>query len=74
MPGKYKKHTPIVSNAQRRFFGAAISKPSIAPGLDKKEIVSHLKESKGKKLPARTTPKKVSTSEMRARKLLKGRV
>lgn len=47
-----RKHTPIVSQAQRRLFGAALSgKSYAAPGLSKQEAYRHLKEVKGRKLP-----------------------
>lgn len=47
-----RKHTPIVSQAQRRLFGAALSgKSYAAPGLSKQEAYRHLKEVKGKRLP-----------------------
>lgn len=58
MPKCGKKHTPIVSEAQRGKFGAELSrrrsgkKPQMK-GITQKELVSHLKESKGKKLPKR---------------------
>jgi hypothetical protein len=47
-----KKHTPLVSEAQRRLFGAVASgKQTEADGLSKKTAEQHLKESKGKDLP-----------------------
>jgi len=50
--GKKKRHTPIVSEAQRRLFGAVLSGTSTkATGLSKAEAKRHLKESKGKNLP-----------------------
>ena len=65
MPGKYcgkkghRKHTPITSKAQQRLFGAvAGGKKTKATGLSKKEAKRHLRESKGKKLPARKRKKK----------------
>jgi len=67
MPGKgcgksKRAHTPIVSKAQRGMFGAeyARRKAGKAPrmkGITKSELRGHLKESKGKKLPKRTTRK-----------------
>lgn len=60
MPGKgcgkggRRKHTPIVSQAQRRLFGAvAGGQATKATGLSKTEAKRHLKEAKGKKLPKR---------------------
>jgi hypothetical protein len=59
----HRKHTPIVSKAQQGKFGAeyarrrAGEKPRM-PGITKKELRAHLKESKGKDLPARTRKKK----------------
>ena len=49
-----KKHTPIVSEAQRRLFGAVASgQKTKATSLSKAEAKRHLKEVKGKELPAR---------------------
>lgn len=62
MPCKHKsgrKHTPIVSRRQQRLFGAvAGGKKTKATGLSKAEAKRHLRESKGKKLPARKRRKK----------------
>ena len=46
-----RKHTPIVSEQQRKFFGAVASGKAKAPGLSKAEAGRHLAESKGKNLP-----------------------
>lgn len=51
-----RKHTPIVSKAQRGKMGAEYrrrkeGKKAQMPGITKSELRSHLKESKGKKLP-----------------------
>lgn len=51
-------HTPIVSEKQRGMMGAELArrragKQGRMPGMSEKELVSHLKESKGKDLPAR---------------------
>jgi hypothetical protein len=54
----HKKHTPIVSEAERGKFGAELARrrrgeePQM-PGITTKELESHLRESKGKNLPAR---------------------
>jgi len=64
MPGKGcrksgRKHTPIVSKAQQRLFGAVRGgKKTKAKGLSKSEAGRHLRESKGKKLPARKRKRK----------------
>lgn len=48
----YRKHTPIVSEKQRKLFGAVAGGASTkAIGLSKAEAKRHLKEVKGKKLP-----------------------
>jgi hypothetical protein len=52
------KHTPIVSKAQQGKFGAELArrqsgKQSQMKGITIEELRSHLKESKGKHLPAR---------------------
>lgn len=61
MPGKgcrKKKHTPIVSKAQRGLFGArAGGKKTKATGLTVKEAKRHMKEVAGKKLPKRVKKK-----------------
>jgi hypothetical protein len=50
--GAYRKHTPIVSEKQRRLFGAvAGGKATKATGLSQTEAKKHLKEVKGRKLP-----------------------
>ena len=56
--GKHKKHTPIVSEAQRGLFGAELArrkkgKKGKMRGITKEELRSHLKESGGKDLPER---------------------
>ncbi len=59
-PGKgchsKRKHTPIVSKKQRGLFGAELArrragKKGRMPGITKEELRTHLRESKGKKLP-----------------------
>jgi len=50
-----KKHTPIVSKAQRGLFGAELArrragKKRRMKGITTAELESHLRESKGKKL------------------------
>ena len=56
---KRRKHTPIVSRAQQRLFGAVRGgKKTKTTGLSKAEAGRHLRESKGKKLPARKKRKK----------------
>lgn len=51
-PGCSKKHTPIVSEKQKRLFGAvAGGKSTKASGLSKTEAKRHLKEVAGRKLP-----------------------
>lgn len=56
--GKRRKHTPIVSEAQRGMMGAELGrrkdgKPALMPTMTTTELQSHLRESKGKDLPAR---------------------
>ncbi len=47
-----RKHTPIVSEKQRKLFGAVASgKSTKATGLSRAETVRHLEEAKGKDLP-----------------------
>ena len=54
--GTHKKHTPIVSEAQRGKFGAELArrragKARRMAGITTKELEGHLRESKGKSLP-----------------------
>ena len=62
MPGKHckgRKHTPIVSKAQRGLFGArAGGKKTKATGLTIKEAKRHMREVAGKKLPKRIKRRK----------------
>ena len=66
MPGKRckkRKHTPIVSKAQRGLMGAELSrrkrgKTPRMKGITKEELREHLKESKGKKLPKKARRRK----------------
>lgn len=70
MPGKgcgkggHKKHTPIVSEKQRRFFGAEYGRAKRGEArkteMPKKELRSHLKEAAGKDLPERRRKRKHS--------------
>lgn len=59
MPGSHRKHTPIVSEKQRGMFGAELARRERGEkgrmeGITTAELRSHLKESKGKKLPKRS--------------------
>jgi len=63
MPCRHRKHTPITSKAQRGLFGAELSRRERGvkgrmPGITTKELRSHLRESKGKKLPRRKKKRK----------------
>ncbi len=56
MPCKDRPHTPIISKKQAGLFGAEYARRKKGlkgkmTGITKKELRSHLKESKGKKLP-----------------------
>lgn len=56
---KHRKHTPIVSKAQRGKFGAELArrragKKRRMAGITTAELERHLKESKGKRLPKRS--------------------
>ena len=57
-PGKHRKHTPIVTEAQRGLFGAELARRKAGkkrrmPKITVAELRSHLKEAGGKELPAR---------------------
>jgi len=56
--GAHRKHTPIVSEKQRGLFGAELArrragKKRRMPDITTAELEKHLRESKGKKLPAK---------------------
>ena len=58
-PGKHRKHTPIVSEKQRGLFGAEYArrkagKEGRMSGITRKELRSHLEESRGKRLPKKS--------------------
>lgn len=55
---KHRKHTPLVSEAQRGKFGAELRRRRLGltprmKGITTEELERHLHESKGKKLPAK---------------------
>lgn len=56
--GCTRKHTPIVSKAQRGFFGAELRRKRLGKKGKTKmpmaELARHLRESKGKSLPKYT--------------------
>ncbi len=67
MPGKGckkggRKHTPITSEKQRGLMGADYARAKrgekTRTGMSKAELRRHLKESKGKNLPAKAKKKK----------------
>lgn len=75
MPGaccRSKKHTPIVSEKQRRFFGAEYGRAKRGEPRNTEMTLAvmkrHLKEAGGKKLP-----KKKKSSREKYKDLLKGR-
>lgn len=60
---KHRKHTEITSEAQRGLFGSELRRRRLgmAPrmkGITTGELMRHLKEAKGKKLPKRVKSKK----------------
>lgn len=73
MPGKHRKHTPIVSEKQRGLFGAEYARrkegktPKI-PSLKTSDIKSHLEEAGGKKLPETAKKKKHSRKRVSKKK------
>lgn len=50
-----RAHTPIVSRQQQKLFGMVASGNKKLPGLSKTMAKRHLDESRGKKLPSKTT-------------------
>lgn len=79
--GKYRKHTPITSKAQQGKFGSELARRRVGKArqmksIKTKELESHLKESKGKNLPAKAgTPEgyKAGLSGQKIRSKGKGR-
>ena len=68
MPGKHRKHTPIVSEAQQGMMGAELGRrragnEPMMPSMTTAELESHLHESAGKDLPARVKHPKSPHSE-----------
>lgn len=54
----HRKHSPVTSQRQRGLFGSELArrragKKGRMPGITTEELVSHLEESAGKKLPKR---------------------
>jgi ABC-type phosphate/phosphonate transport system ATPase subunit len=74
---KHKKHTPITTEQQRKFFGAELGRlragKSTLTRMSEEELRQHLKEVKGKKLPARKKTKKALTRSRELRKQFKRR-
>jgi len=62
----HRKHTPIVSEKQRGFFGAELARKRAGKktktDMPEAELVRHLKESKGKKLPSIAKKKRSSST------------
>lgn len=59
-----RAHTPITSQKQRGLMGAELKRRKAGKtprmkGITKEELRSHLKESKGKKLPKKAKGKKL---------------
>lgn len=71
MPCKHKSHTPIVSEKQRKFFGAEYGRKKAGKkgktGMSKATLKAHLKESKGKNLPktSHNTTKELAKEKMK---------
>ncbi|MDD5501974.1 MAG: hypothetical protein PHH26_00735 [Candidatus Thermoplasmatota archaeon] len=64
MPGKHRKHTPIVSKAQRGKFASELARRRAGKGRRMKgittaELEGHLEESGGKKLPQYANTKRI---------------
>ncbi len=57
-----RAHTPIVSKKQQGLFGAKLARKragkSTKTGISEADLVSHLKDSAGKKLPKKAKKKK----------------
>jgi len=66
-PHSTRKHTPIVSEKQRGFFGAELARrrsgKKTRTKMPEAELVRHLKESKGKNLPLRHEIAKRATTK-----------
>lgn len=59
---RHKKHTPIVSEKQKGFFGAELARKRAGKEtkteMSEAELSRHLKESKGKDLPKKVLKRK----------------
>mgnify|MGYP001104372239 CR=1 FL=1 len=67
-----RKHTPIVSERQRRFFGAEYGRAKRGEGretgITKADLRSHLKEVGGVELPEKAKKRKALSSALRRRR------
>jgi len=76
MPGKHRKkvHTPITTEAQRKFFGAELGRlragKATITGMSEEELRRHLKEAKGKRLPKRRKTKEALARSRELRRQL----
>lgn len=72
---KKRVHTPITTEAQRRFFGAELGRlragKETISGMTEEELERHLKEVKGKKLPERRKSKEALARSRELRRQLK---
>ena len=59
---KHRKHTPLTSRKQVGFFGAELARKragkSTRTDISEADLVSHLKEAGGKRLPKKTRKKR----------------
>jgi hypothetical protein len=71
----HRKHTPVTTEAQRKFFGAELGRLRAGKArvteMPEAELERHLKEVKGKKLPARRRTKKALARSKELRRQFK---
>jgi len=71
---KHRKHTPIVTEQQRKFFGAELGRlragKATITGMSEEELRRHLKEAKGKRLPKRRKTKEALARSRELRRQL----
>jgi len=75
MAKKHRKHTPIVTEQQRKFFGAELGRlragKATVTGMSEEELRRHLREVKGKRLPKRRRTKEALARSRELRRQLR---
>jgi hypothetical protein len=75
MAKRKRVHTPIITEAQRRFFGAELGRlregKSTVTGMSEKKLRSHIKEVSGKRLPEKRRTKEALARSRELRRQFK---